>query len=93
MVDPFLNRALHTHFLEPVDIVGRGAGIRRASHQRVDFILRVVVAHLDIVYTNPIDEFRMVNDIFLKRIAGFVGVVDTDSCIIGFTFLRRYTRA
>ena len=59
---------------QPVDVVGRGAGIGRFGHQFVDFGLCIVIAHLVAVDSHPVDEAVMVDDIFLEGVAGFVDV-------------------
>ena len=66
MVDPFLNAALHLDFLKPVDVVGSGSGIRRTGDEVVDLLLRVVITYLYIVDFHPIDELRMIYDIFFE---------------------------
>ena len=77
MVDPLLHSALHAHFLEPVNVVGGGAGIRRTGHKLVKFLLSVIAARLYAVDFHPFEEFGMIYDIFLERIARLVDIIHT----------------
>ena len=76
VVDPFLDFALHPHLHEPVDVIGRGFVIRRLSHQLVDFLLGVAFLGVETVNSHPREEFGMVDDVLLERVAHLVDKVD-----------------
>ncbi len=77
VVHPLLHAALHGHFLVPVDVVGRSAGVGRAGHDVVEFFLGVVLLGVDAGHLHPVKELGMVDDVLLELVAGVVGVVHT----------------
>ena len=83
MVHPFLDASLHVDFLYPVDIVGCGAGIRRACHELLDLFLSIVVADRDSCNIHPVDKARVVDDVFFECVAVFVYEINSGVGIVG----------
>ena len=75
MVHPLLNGSLHLYLHQPVHVVGRGFIVRRLLHQVVDFLLRVAFLRVNVVHAHPLHELRMINNIFLVRVAHLVNKV------------------
>ena len=86
MVHPFLNGTLHPYLLSPVNIVGRCFIVWRHAHQLVDFILSIFLFSIKIVHLHPCEKLRVINDVFLKRIACFIHKVHVHICIIRIDF-------
>ena len=72
MVDPFLYPALHLHFHQPVYVIGSSLKIGRPCHELVDFLLAVALLGIQSVDLHPLEEFGMIDDILLERIAHIV---------------------
>ena len=75
MVHPLLDASLHLHLHEPVHVVGRGLVVGRARHEVVDFFLRILLRRVEALRLHPGEELVVVNDVFFKGIARFVGIV------------------
>ena len=83
VVHPFLDCALHLHLHQPVHVVGRGLIVRRAAHEVLNLLGRVMLLGVDAVGTHPREELMVVNDIFLKGIARLVCKVHAHLGVVG----------
>ena len=85
MVNPFLHRALHLHFVYPVDVIGRGFVVWRLCNDAIQLFIIVMqhFIHIVAVHLKPGDELGMEHIIFFKRVTRHIGKGDMNVFVVG----------
>ena len=86
MIDPLLNATLHPNLHHPIYIVCCCLVIWRFSNQLIQLLLRKILLRIVTIFTHPKHKLVMKNNVFLKRIAILIDIINTNIYIVWIYF-------